>query len=248
MRGERMHLVILVEDESGKAALEILVPKIIGSEHTFEIHAYRGVGRIPRNMKDPKDASKRILLENLPKLLKGHGRRFAGYGERYAAAVIVVCDLDDKCLKQFREELFGLLGACNPRPDTRFCIAVEEGEAWLLGDLAATRRAYPRAKERVLNSYVNDSVCGTWEKLADAVYPGGARMLINKGWRTVGEEKSRWAEKIAPHIDIMNNKSPSFRYLRDKILALTTLTDDEIGRARKRNRRQTRGGTANDLA
>lgn len=62
----RMHLEILVEDRSGKKALEILVPKIIGSGHTFKIHCYKGIGRIPRNMKNPRDAKRRILLENLP--------------------------------------------------------------------------------------------------------------------------------------------------------------------------------------
>jgi len=38
-----MHFEILVEDISGKTALEILVPKIINTEqHTFKIHAYKG--------------------------------------------------------------------------------------------------------------------------------------------------------------------------------------------------------------
>jgi len=38
-----MHFVILVEDISGKTALEILIPKIISSEqHTFNIHPYKG--------------------------------------------------------------------------------------------------------------------------------------------------------------------------------------------------------------
>jgi len=38
-----MHFEILVEDISGKTALEILIPKIISSEqHTFNIHPYKG--------------------------------------------------------------------------------------------------------------------------------------------------------------------------------------------------------------
>jgi len=38
-----MHFEILVEDISGKTALEILIPKIISTEqHTFEIHPYKG--------------------------------------------------------------------------------------------------------------------------------------------------------------------------------------------------------------
>lgn len=214
-----MHFEILVEDQSGKKALDILVPKIIGEAHTFTVYAYKGIGRIPRNMKDAGDASKRTLLSNLPKLLKGYGRTFAGY-QNYQAAVILVCDLDDNCLKAFRRDLFGILKACNPRPETRFCIAIEGGEAWFLGDLNAVRSAYPNAKDVVLKSYLNDSICGTWEKLADAVYPGGAKKLSTFGWQMVGAEKSRWAENITPCMDIANNNSPSFCYFRGKMMQL----------------------------
>ena len=52
-----MHFEILVEDQSGKKALDELVPKIIGDAHTFIVHLFKGVGRIPRNMRDPQDAS-----------------------------------------------------------------------------------------------------------------------------------------------------------------------------------------------
>lgn len=215
-----MHFEILVEDHSGKKALAILVPKIIGDENTFIVHSYKGIGRIPKNMRDANDASKRILLQNLPKLLKGYGRTFAGYPNDYLATVILLCDLDDKCLKAFREDIFGILNACNPRPETRFCFAIEEGEAWFLGDLNAVRSAYPQANNAVLNTYVNDSICGTWEKFADAVCPGGAQALSAKGWQAVGAEKSKWAEKVPPHMDISNNNSLSFCYFRDKIREL----------------------------
>ena len=218
-----MHFEILVEDQSGKKALDILVSKIVGDAHTFIVHQYKGIGRIPKNMRDTADASKRILLDNLPKLLKGYGNTFAGY-QNYPAAVILVCDLDDKCLKKFRSELCGILNACNPKPETRFCIAIEEGEAWFLGDLRALKAAYPKAKDAVLNSYVNDSICGTWEKLADAVYQGGASALSAKGWQAVGAEKSKWAEVITPHMTVESNKSPSFCYFLGKIQELTGVT------------------------
>lgn len=216
-----MHFEILVEDQSGRRALEILVPKIIGSDHTFTIHTYKGVGRIPKNMRDVDDARKRILLDSLPKLLKGYGRTFDGYHTDYHAAVILVCDIDNRCLKVFRQELFTILNNCAPKPETRFCIAIEEGEAWLLGDMAAVKTAYPNAKNSVLNSYLNDSICGTWEKLADAVYRGGASALSAKGPQAVGAEKSKWAEEISPHISTENNQSPSFRYFCGKMRELT---------------------------
>lgn len=215
-----MHFEILVEDRSGKKMLDILVPKIVGSSNTFKVHSYKGVGRIPRNMKDAGDARRRILLDNLPRLLKGYGKTFSNYPTDCPAVVILVCDLDDKCLKAFREQLFEILNQCHPRPDTRFCIAIEEGEAWFLGDLGAIRQAYPLAKNNVLNAYVNDSICGTWETLADAVYKGGALALSEKGWQAVGAEKSIWAEKISPWMEIMNNASPSFCYFRDTLKKL----------------------------
>lgn len=45
-----MHFEILVEDLSGKKMLDILVPKIIGSAHTFKIHCYNGIGNIPKDL------------------------------------------------------------------------------------------------------------------------------------------------------------------------------------------------------
>jgi hypothetical protein len=220
MKDKYMHFEILVEDVSGKVALDILVPKIIGCDHTCKIHFYKGIGRIPKGLKPSSDAQNRILLDQLPKLLRGYGKTFAGYSADYQASLIVVCDLDNKCQKELRRELLDLLEQCNPKPQTYFCFAIEEGEAWFLGDLPAVRKAYPHAKEGVLSSYSNDSICGTWEKLADALVAGGAKSLQKLGWQAIGKEKSVWAEKIAPHTDITNNHSPSFCYFRDKLQGL----------------------------
>ena len=94
-----MHFEVLVEDRSGKSALDILIPKIIGDRHTFKVIPYRGIGRIPQNLTTHTDATKRQLLDQLPRLLRAYGRTFAQYSPNYRAAVILVCDLDDKCLK-----------------------------------------------------------------------------------------------------------------------------------------------------
>lgn len=208
-----MHFEILVEDISGKAALDILVPKIIGAHHTFKVIAYKGVGRIPRNMGATIDASKRQLLDNLPKLLRGYGNSYNGY----PAVVFIVCDLDKKCLKSFRKEILDVIINCSPCPETRFCIAIEEGEAWLLGDIAAIKKAYPKARNSVLAAYSNDAICGTWQRLADAIYMGGSQKLSGHGWQTIGAEKSAWARNIAAHMDVGNNLSPSFNYFVGKM-------------------------------
>ena len=215
-----MHFEILVEDQSGKKTLEILMPKIIGEQDTFGLHFYGGIGHIPKNLKNETDVNKRVLLTQLPRLLRGFGKTFANYPANFPAAVIIVCDLDRRCLKKFRQELFDVLNTCNPKPETRFCIAIEEGEAWLLGDIPAIKAAYPKAKVNILNSYQNDSICGTWELLADAIFAGGSTVLKRKPWYVIGREKSIWAEKIAPEMDINKNSSRSFCYFRDKIRAL----------------------------
>jgi hypothetical protein len=209
-----MHFEVLVEDISGKVALSALLPKIIAAHDTFTIHNYRGIGRIPKNLKATGEASHRILLDRLPQLIRGYGRSFQS---DYKATLVVVCDLDDRCQKTFRRELLQLLAACSPAPRTQFCIAVEEGEAWLLGDVPAVCAAYPDAKSSVLQAYANDSICGTWERLADAIHKGGSAKLRAEGWQRAGLEKSNWAAAIAPKMNVEKNNSPSFCYLRDKL-------------------------------
>ncbi len=215
-----MHFEILVEDLSGKTALDILIPKIIGDDHTFKVISYRGVGRVPTNLNPKADPTKRILLDRLPKLIRGYGKTFSSYPPDYPAVLIVVCDLDDRCLSTFRQTLLECVHQCDPRPKTYFCIAVEEGEAWFLGDLEAIKSAYLKAKKSVLNSYTNDSICKTWEKLADAIFLGGYKSLSKNGWQAVGQEKMTWALKISPLMDVEKNQSPSFCYFRDKLRSL----------------------------
>lgn len=215
-----MHFEILIEDKSGEVLLEGILPQIIVYPHSFRIHSYKGVGHIPKNMNHASDPAKRILLERLPKLLSGYGKTPGFLPSDNQYAVIFICDLDDKCRHDFRLELIQILNNCNPKPNVVFCIAVEEGEAWLLGDIPAIQRAYPNAKARVLYNYVNDSICNTWECLADAVYRGGAKALASRGYQAIGLEKSRWAQHICPYMDISNNKSPSFNYLKNKLKGL----------------------------
>ncbi len=97
-----MHMEILVEDRSGKSALDILMPKIIGEAHTFRIHSYKGCGHLPKGLEGKTDPRKRILLDQLPRLLQGYGKACAGRSREPSVAVIVVCDLDNRCLKEFR--------------------------------------------------------------------------------------------------------------------------------------------------
>lgn len=220
MQGKPMHFEILVEDASGKIVLESILEKLLGTggeTHTYRIFSYKGIGRIPKDLRGTIDPWKRILLDRLPKLLRGYGKSL----QHFTTSVVVVVDLDDKDCLVFKQEMLDILNACNPRPTTLFRIAIEESEAWMLGDRNAVRAAYPRAKERVLTEYVQDSICGTWEKLADAVYPGGSQELKQLGWPHTGRAKCEWATNIAPHLDVDNNQSRSFQVFRDGIRNLT---------------------------
>ena len=212
-----MHIEILVEDSSGEKFLQVLLPKLLGTQgdpHTWRIHAYKGIGRIPRGLVTKADPAKRILLDQLPKLLRGYGKTPG------IDAVVVVLDTDNRDCAAFLAELKATADACNPAPGTLFRLAIEEIEAWYLGDRNALLTAYPRAKQDVLVRYEQDSACGTWELLADAVYSGGSAAIKKAGWPLPGQVKHEWAKKIAPLLDPSRNTSPSFGKLRDGLLRL----------------------------
>ncbi len=86
-----MHIEILVEDASGEKLLDAVLPKLLGEQgdpHTWRVHSYKGIGRIPKNLKPGTDANKRILLDRLPAALRGYGKTPG------IDAVVVVLDSD----------------------------------------------------------------------------------------------------------------------------------------------------------
>jgi hypothetical protein len=215
-----MHFEILVEDASGEILLKSLLPKILGEHgnpHTWKTHPYKGIGRVPKDLRGKTDPSKRILLDRLPKVLAGYGRSLQGSD----SAVVVVVDLDDRDCVVFKQELLQVLKRCHPKPRVLFRFAIEEMEAWLLGDRRAILREFPRAKTNILDSYLQDSICGTWETLANAVFPGAAHALKGQGWPRIGEEKCKWAAQIGRHLSLDRNASPSLRAFRRGLLKMS---------------------------
>lgn len=207
-----MHIVILVEDSSGQKLLEILVPQLLGPHsqpHTWRMHSFKGVGRIPKNLKATSDPAKRILLDQLPRLLRGYAKTPG------IDAVVVVLDTDTRECAAFLAELQQLARDCGLHDKTMFLLAIEEMEAWYFGDWSAVLAAYPGTKKKLQVSYVQDSICGTWERLADALHPGGSAAVKKAGWPLPGQLKHDWAAKIGPHLKIDQNISPSFIKLRD---------------------------------
>jgi hypothetical protein len=214
-----MHIEILTEDSSGQRMLEHLMPKLIGplgEPHSWRFHAYRGIGRIPKGLSASSDPSKRILLDQLPRLLRGYVKTHG------IDAVVVVLDADARDCVAFLTELRSLAASCDASDLVLFRLAIEETEAWYLGDRAALQRAYPKARMRALEHYVQDSVCGTWELVAEALHPGGSLAIQRAGWPLPGQIKHEWAGRIGPLLDPEINLSPSFGKLRDGMRRLVT--------------------------
>lgn len=215
-----MHFEVLVEDDSTKVLLEEIFGRIVGNEgnaHSWRVFAYKGIGHIPKNLNTRTDPQKRLLLAQLPRLLRGYGKSL----NDFMSAVVVVVDLDNRDCLAFKDELVGLLEEIDPCPNVLFRIAIEEMEAWLLGDANAIKEAYPKVKDIVLSGYKQDSICGTWEILADAVHVNGSAALKKQGYPEIGKAKCAWAEKIGRHMDIEHNQSKSFQVFRDGIRKLT---------------------------
>jgi len=211
-----MHFQFLIEDQSGQVLIELLMKKV-QAEHpdvTCNYKFFGGIGGFTKKntVKETKDGK---LLNDLTTYLAGFNRSLAGID----AAIFVVLDNDDRNPIAFRAELEAVALSRMITIDHVFCLAIEEMEAWLLGDETALLQAYPNAKIAALRSYVQDSICGTWEVLADIVYQGGCKKMKkdNPSYTGIGKIKSEWAQTIGTFMDIHNNQSPSFNYFMGEI-------------------------------
>src|SRR3569623_831788 len=124
-----MHIELLVEDSSGARLIEDVIVRILGDQSailTWRIHSYKGLGRLPKGLVASPDASKRILLDRLPSILRGYGKTpGVDWG-------VVVVDSDEKDCKMFLKELKGVVEKIIPQPQVMFRLAIEEMEAWYL--------------------------------------------------------------------------------------------------------------------
>lgn len=214
-----MRIELLVEGQTDKVAIGLLLPKIIGAygnPHKWQIHKHRGIGKLLDNPLTSPSAKDPTLLHNLPSKLRAYGKE-----NDANLAIVVLVDLDDRtdCVA-FKASMVALLKHCKPQPRVIFRIAIEELEAWYLGDRDAVLKTYPSADCREFDSYNQDDQCGTWEKMADVVYPGGRHAL--KRARRDLDEKRVWAKNIVPNMKIENNKSKSFQVFVDGVRALVS--------------------------
>ena len=211
-----MHFEFLVEGQCELTTLSILMPRIIGEyehPHTWKIHKHRGIGKLMEDMVSAPNPANNTLLHNLPSKLRAYGAT----GKK-DLVVITLVDLDDRpdC-HAFKAQLLRTLEPCTTPPQAIFRIAIEELEAWFLGDSQAIFQAYPDADRKLITSYNYDAPCGTWELLMKAVNPAFFIASLSKRSPRTMEEKLKIARRIAPHMDVERNASPSFQTFRDGI-------------------------------
>lgn len=206
-----MHFQFLIEDRSGEALIHQIMSKYLSNKPhiTYGCKSFHGIGHFKKGP-NPKNVKTQTLLTDLSIFLKGFEKSLRGI----PATIVVVVDNDDRNPEEFRKQLEQVAASSMIMIDHIFCIAIEEMEAWLLGDRQAIEQAYPHARFSLLNDYVQDSICGTWEKLASALYKGGLKQFKKDcpTFRQVGTYKLEWAERIGQYLNLENNKSPSFQY------------------------------------
>jgi hypothetical protein len=181
---------------------------------TYDCKGFHGLGGFTKK-NTVKETKTGKLLNDLATYLRGFNRSF----QNFQATIIVILDNDDRDTEKFQLELEDVAKKNMILVDHVFCLAKEEVEAWLLGDERAILSAYPNAKIQVLRSYVQDSICGTWEVLADITYPGGRQKMYKEhiSFVEIGKIKAEWARNIGIHMDLKSNQSPSFNHFMNEI-------------------------------
>lgn len=190
-------LEVFLEEPSCEALLRTLLPQILPPRIEVGFRVFNG---------------KADLLRKLPNRLRGYT-----YSVSRPKILIVLDRDDDDCLdlKRRVEESAtrsGLLPRSaapdGSRHDVCVRIAVEEMEAWLLGDEEALRTAFPRVrpfsgKEKFRDP--DDVRGGTWEALE--------KLLQDRGYYPSGLSKINCASEAARHMSPGSNRSDSFRCL-----------------------------------
>lgn len=201
-----MQIDVLTEEASAKAALELLLPKILPDSVTFRVSNFSG---------------KPDLLKKLPNRLRAYSKRI----KHEELKVCVLVDEDRKdCfeLKRRLEEIAKKSGLVTKSATKRAHfdvlnrIAVEELEAWFFGDPVALRQAYPLLSR----SFENSAAYRRPDEIKGGTSEALERLLKKHKYIAGYLPKVQVAQNIAERMDPYNNRSPSFCNFRDGILAL----------------------------
>ena len=206
----KMRIEILTEDKSGSVVVERMARAIcegVGVDADIKVRPHRGCGSLPKDpdMKPEHFASS--LLELLPAKCRAYNKVF----RNNECVLVVVMDSDDKDPDDLRSNLYECTRHYAPGLRSVIGLCTEEVEAWLLGDHKAVISAYPECDIRYYNTYIQDSVCGTWETLCRVICPDNYEDIIEIGYPAVGNYKARWAENISQFMIPEDNISPSFK-------------------------------------
>ncbi len=173
---------ILVEEPSMKEFLTILLPNILDKNWNLNENYFI------RSFEGKSD-----LQKNIPSKVK-----FLSNWNHEVAGVVIMQDQDSSDCKILKQKL---LDICNQNGDCPKLVRIicRELESWYLGDFVAINKAYPNFKHQ---NYISKSKfripdnCNAYDELKK----------ILPEFQKVGG-----AKKIAPFININDNKSESFQ-------------------------------------
>jgi len=202
-----MHLEFLVEEASMEAFLRALLPRLLPTDRSFEVHPFQG---------------KADLLGKLQARLRGYAQWLPA---DWRIVVVVDNDGEDcETLKGRIEEMAAAAGLLTRSRAGRQSwqlvsrLAIEELEAWYFGDWAAVCSAYSRVSPSVPNQagYRDPDAIrgGTWEAFE--------RVLQRHGYYKTGLLKVEAARTIGALVDPERTQSRSFAVFRDAIAEAIT--------------------------
>ncbi|MBR4736334.1 MAG: DUF4276 family protein [Rhodocyclaceae bacterium] len=197
-------LIVFVEEYSMEAALEKLLPGLLGTI-AFQVIRFQ---------------CKDDLLKHAPSRLKGYA---AWLPENWR--ILVLVDRDDDDCRELKTKLENIAAGAGLVSKTRAGhgrwfqvvnrIAIEELEAWFFGDWEAVRAAYPRVPATIPQQTKfrdPDAIAGgTWEAIE--------RILKRAGYFRTGLRKLELARSVAEHMDISRNRSRSFQAFAEAVTA-----------------------------